>query len=402
MIKRVGSCCFKPSIQKGYFYGTILVIAGLALAGSQIYLHHLSTFDKFNAYFVAHPQFLVPVTICLSLGGTLISLSLVVSLSQVLVPRRKITIIDSSTRKEFYETVKGKFFINFLYPNQNCTIYSFFPKLIFMSNSVLSRFLGWFYSKPCSKSTTDAFKKTFTEGPDKYLPEDFEDKEHETFNSFFTRQLKNPATLNGALPPGASPGLIAPATARYTFIENLEDDALLTVKGKRFSLSQLLKNKELAKTYAQGTMIIARLAPQDYHRFHFPASGTASKPTLINGWYHSVNPWAVRKNFYRFAENKRVITYITTKNGVYGEEFVMLEVGAFGVGSIVQTYNPSNDPKEVKLGDEKGLFKFGGSTIILLFKKNAIKLRQDLVAMQEGHNYEVYCKVGTPLVAPEI
>lgn len=53
---------------------------------------------------------------------------------------------------------------------------------------------------------------------------------------------------------------------------------------------------------------------------------------------------------------------------------LMMEVGALMVGKI-QNYHQKGT---VKRGAEKGRFEFGGSTIILLFQKESVKIDQDL------------------------
>lgn len=52
-----------------------------------------------------------------------------------------------------------------------------------------------------------------------------------------------------------------------------------------------------------------------------------------------------------------------------------VEVGAFGVASIHQTF----DGKEFRRGDEKGYFDFGGSTVIMVFPKSAVEYDKDLL-----------------------
>ncbi|HYQ56234.1 MAG TPA: phosphatidylserine decarboxylase, partial [Draconibacterium sp.] len=123
----------------------------------------------------------------------------------------------------------------------------------------------------------------------------------------------------------------------------------------------------------KGEMAIVRLAPPDYHRFHFPASGTASKSIKINGHYFSVSPLALQKSLEIFCENKR--EYCTLSTEEYGD-ILIVDVGATMVGSIIQTYEANT---QVKKGDEKGYFAFGGSTLVLLFEKGKITFDADLV-----------------------
>ena len=138
--------------------------------------------------------------------------------------------------------------------------------------------------------------------------------------------------------------------------------------------------------YEDGSMIVIRLAPYDYHRFHFPVGGRVSPVVRIKGDYYSVNPIALHKMVDIFCRNKR--EYVVISNPVFGE-VVMAEVGATMVGSIVRTYNGN----VVEKGQEKGYFKFGGSTVVLFFEEDKIKIDNDLLENTEN-NLETAVKMG--------
>ena len=95
-----------------------------------------------------------------------------------------------------------------------------------------------------------------------------------------------------------------------------------------------------------------------------------------------------------FCLNKR--EYTTVKNPVFGN-VIMAEVGATMVGSMVQTYSGDF----VNKGDEKGYFKFGGSTVVLLFEKNKIRLDNDLL-INTLKGYETSVKQGERIGASMI
>jgi phosphatidylserine decarboxylase len=169
------------------------------------------------------------------------------------------------------------------------------------------------------------------------------------------------------------------------------------VKGMKFTLAELLgeaalpeDQRVLAKKFTGGAMLISRLCPVDYHRFHFPVGGTPSEASLINGWLYSVSPVALRRNIHYLIENKRELTLIQAPG--FGE-VAMLEVGATNVGSIVQSYTFGRD---VAKGDEKGLFSFGGSCVITLFQAGRIRFDADLLEQSEQH-LETYAKMGDRL-----
>lgn len=197
---------------------------------------------------------------------------------------------------------------------------------------------------------------------------------YRTFNDFFTRELKPESR-----PINPDKGiLISPADGRVLAWENIESDRLIQVKGITYSLADLLQGKDLALEYEQGTCIVIRLCPSDYHRFHFPDSGFPSLNHRIKGNYYSVNPVALRRIPRLYCENKRELTFFSSDN--FGD-MVIIEVGATFVGSIVQTYSPESF---VTKGMEKGYFKFGGSTIILLLKNKVIRVDEDLLRNTAG------------------
>jgi phosphatidylserine decarboxylase len=94
----------------------------------------------------------------------------------------------------------------------------------------------------------------------------------------------------------------------------------------------------------------------------------------------------LRKKAEIFCLNKREYTLLS--NPLFGE-VVVAEVGATLVGSIVQTFEGSI----VNKGEEKGFFKFGGSTVVLLFEKDKIRIDQDLLTNTEM-GYETTVKMG--------
>ena len=131
-------------------------------------------------------------------------------------------------------------------------------------------------------------------------------------------------------------------------------------------------------------MMLFRLAPYDYHRFHFPVDCFATKSKNINGILESVNPIVYKSGIQPLTENERQI--IILKNDVFGEIVVVL-VGAMFVGKIVQTYLPD---KNYKKGEEIGYFEFGGSSIVVLVKKDALKIKENFIKnSQEGFETEV-------------
>jgi phosphatidylserine decarboxylase len=208
-----------------------------------------------------------------------------------------------------------------------------------------------------------------------------QEKEFKNFNDFFTRKLKD----NARPVDTCLNDVVSPADGKIMAYANISNSDFI-IKGFRFDVSSFLDNAYLAQKYLDGTLFIIRLAPVDYHRFHFPVSGNLTPNIKIEGDYYSVNPFALRKKAEIFCLNKREYTILS--NPLFGD-VIMAEVGATMVGSIIQTYKGSF----VKKGEEKGYFKFGGSTIVLLFEKGKICGDKDLL-INTARGYETAVKMG--------
>jgi phosphatidylserine decarboxylase len=209
----------------------------------------------------------------------------------------------------------------------------------------------------------------------------FQEEEFKNFNGFFTRKLKD----NARQIDTCFNIVVSPADGKILAYADIGNSDFI-IKGFRFDVSSFLDNPALAQKFRDGALFIIRLAPVDYHRFHFPVSGNLTPNIKIEGDYYSVNPFALRKKAEIFCLNKREYTILS--NPLFGD-VIMAEVGATMVGSIVQTYKGSS----VKKGEEKGYFKFGGSTVVLLFEKSKICIDKDLL-INTAKGYETAVKMG--------
>jgi len=152
------------------------------------------------------------------------------------------------------------------------------------------------------------------------------------------------------------------------------DATKLWIKGEKFTIEGLLASRatDLAAKYVSGSLTICRLAPQDYHRWHWPVSGKVTKITKIDGALLTVNPIAVNRNVDVFTTNKRQIIEIATES--FGT-VVMIAVGAMMVGSIHLLVEEGSVGKK---GDQQGYFAFGGSTVMMLFERGVVKFDDDV------------------------
>ncbi|THY12220.1 hypothetical protein D6C77_07691 [Aureobasidium pullulans] len=199
-----------------------------------------------------------------------------------------------------------------------------------------------------------------------------------SFNEFFYRKLKPDARPCSAADRPEI--VVSPADCRSVVFNQITEAQRIWVKGREFSVERLLGNAypEDAKRYVGGAMGIFRLAPQDYHRFHIPVDGTMLEPKLIDGEYYTVNPMAIRSALDVYGENVRVVVPIDSPK--HGRVMVIC-VGAMMVGSTVITRKTG---EQVKRAEELGYFKFGGSTLLLLFEPGKMMFDDDLVDNSNG------------------
>jgi phosphatidylserine decarboxylase len=251
----------------------------------------------------------------------------------------------------------------------------------FVKRPAFSKWYGWRMSKPESAARVEPFVRKY--GLD---PEDFANplSSYGSFNEFFFRKLKP-----SARPIDPAP-VVFPADGRHLGFPDISKIDSFFVKGQRFDLAALLDDAALATKYATGSLVLSRLCPVDYHRFHFPAAGTPSKTRLINGPLFSVSPIALAQNLSYIWKNKRTLTELKTET--LGT-ILLLEIGATCVGTIEQTFTPGTP---VEKGAEKGYFAFGGSSTITIFEPGIVALSNDLNENSAAQT-ELYARVGSAM-----
>ena len=87
-----------------------------------------------------------------------------------------------------------------------------------------------------------------------------------------------------------------PELTSYLVAKSVADPEVVRPGGQKFDLKSFLGSEEFGRDFAGGSLLISRLCPVDYHRFHFPVEGVPTAPELINGALYSVSPIALRKN----------------------------------------------------------------------------------------------------------
>ena len=250
---------------------------------------------------------------------------------------------------------------------------------------IASWWYGWRMNRPSSANKVLPFIVNYDLDVDEFAKSQFLFK---SFNDFFYRALKP-----GARPiAGAGNDRIAvlPADGRHLALQNVDAATGFYAKGQRFDLASFLGDPALAAKFAGGSLLISRLCPVDYHRFHFPVAGVPNEAKLIKGFLYSVSPIALRRRLDYLWENKRMVTLVESPE--FGQVAVC-EIGATMVGTIKQLYLAG---RAILKGEEKGLFKFGGSCVVTIFQPGRIKFDADLV-QHSAAGMEVYARMGERL-----
>ncbi len=195
----------------------------------------------------------------------------------------------------------------------------------------------------------------------------------QTFREFFGRAQENTVDLTPER-------LISPCDSRLS-VFRLNENAAFDIKRARYALSDLFQDAELAKEFQGGDVLVFRLCPSDYHHYCYVDDAFQGSNHMIPGKLHSVQPICC-ETYPVYALNRRSWTLLETDH--FGR-VVQTEVGALVVGGIV---NPKENVR-VKKGEEKGRFDLAGSTIVLFFQKDKIRLRPELVEKLKGGEVQV-------------
>ena len=244
-----------------------------------------------------------------------------------------------------------------------------------------SRWYGARMSKPESAGRINPFIERYGLDPGEFADPS---SSFRSFNEFFYRKLKPTAR------PIAESSIVFPADGRHLGFPDISKIDSFFVKGQTFDLPALLGDAALAEKFAKGTLVLSRLCPVDYHRFHFPAAGIPSETKTIPGPLFSVSPIALAQKLAYLWTNERTLTRLETER--FGTVLI-LEIGATCVGSINQTYTPC---RPVEKGAEKGYFAFGGSSTITIFEPGKVKLAEDLLE-NSARQTELYARIGSAM-----
>lgn len=283
--------------------------------------------------------------------------------------------VDRKSGKRILESVMGDGALRFAY--ETLLGRTLWPVLF--GSKCISAVMGRYYDSPRSRRKIPALASIpgcLASEAEKPV------NAYESFNAFFTRRLK----------PGARPvgnGFTSPADGRLRLFLGANADTPFPLKGATRNLRTVFNPDAPPGRY---DVAVVRLAPVDYHRFHFPYDCCTPEPVhTISGHYHSVNPIALLRHPDVYAGNERQILQCDAAFG----RFWMVDVGAFGVGTIVQTFSGTQHVK----GEEKGYFKFGGSTVILIAPAGSLLFDEDL-ARNSAKGLETRILCGEHIATP--
>ena len=225
----------------------------------------------------------------------------------------------------------------------------------------VSEIVGAFMDSPLSKPFVSPFIRSHNIDTSQYIMTGVR-----SYNDFFTRKIK-PQSRQIDMEKSH---LISPCDSKLT-VYRVDKDSLFRIKNSLYSVADLLNSKKLAERYSGGLCLIFRLEVDDYHRYCYIDSGTKTENWFIAGELHTVNPIAL-KHYNIYKRNCREYTMLRTEN--FGD-VIQAEVGAMMVGRIVNHHGKAS----FRRGEEKGMFMFGGSTVVLLIERGRAVIDADIV-----------------------
>ena len=254
-------------------------------------------------------------------------------------------------------TVKESSALSFLYNNV-------FGRIILklLTARWISKLAGRFLDSRMSKRLIKKFVKN-----NNIDLNDYESDNFKCFNDCFCRKIKD-----GLRPIELDPNaLIAPCDGLLS-VYRIEEGTVLPVKQSSYTVRDLLADDALAERYRGGLCLVFRLCVDHYHRYCYPVDGEKGENRFLRGRLHTVRPIALAK-YPVFVQNCR--EYTVTESDTFGS-VLQMEVGAMLVGRIKNHHGA----QRVARGEEKGMFLYGGSTVILMLERDRAELAPELFA----------------------
>jgi len=212
-----------------------------------------------------------------------------------------------------------------------------------------------------------------------------------SISKLFTRKLKPGLRSIGE-------GIVSPCDGELTCVEMIDYDTLIQAKGKKYSLSNLLRDQKASQIFSGGAHLIYYLCPTDYHRVHSPISGQVVKVTHIPGHLWPVNEWSTQNINDLFSVNERIVFHIESALG----PVALVMVGATNVGKITVSIDPQivtnqmgqsatarekvyKKPIAIEKGQELGIFNMG-STVVMIYSRKMLNVLPKLGPVKLGQS----------------
>jgi len=192
-------------------------------------------------------------------------------------------------------------------------------------------------------------------------------KNYQTLQQLFVRRLKD-----GVRPVDANErAVVSPVDAVIEEMGTIRENSEMVVKGKLYSITEMLGSAEAAQPYVNGFFFILYLSPSHYHRIHSPISGVIEKQWTLGRKSYPVNRLGLKYGRRPLEKNYRLITEVTAG----GRRMAIVKIGAMFVNSIELTHKGDRLVK----GEEMAYFSFG-STVVLLFERGSFTPDPRIVA----------------------
>ncbi|KAK1225166.1 hypothetical protein PQX77_011846 [Marasmius sp. AFHP31] len=223
-----------------------------------------------------------------------------------------------------------------------------------------------------------------------------------SWDDFFVRRLKEGARpihdlrdlpINYDVPRDIDPGLVIHHACESTAVritENVRLHDKFWLKAQQYSLYDMLNRDPSAEEFVGGSVYQTFLSPQDYHRWHSPVDGTIVKAEVVNGAYYSAlpddgapadEPGSNLKPgvpFGAYLRSQPWLTFVATRALIWIRAkdpriglLCFIGIGMAEVSTCDIKAAQDLVGKEVKTGQEIGMFHFGGSGHCLVFRRDA-------------------------------
>lgn len=242
----------------------------------------------------------------------------------------------------------------------------------------LSRLAGHLLDSRLSRPLIGRFVRRY-----EILLTDYREADYACFNDFFCREIRpelRPLPDDPAL-------LFAPCDGRLS-AWRIDEGTVLSIKQSRYTLDELFSGDPIAERYRDGVCLVFRLCVDDYHRYCYPDSGVKGGNVFLPGELHTVRPIALG-TLPVFVRNCREYTVMDTAH--FGT-VTQMEVGALLVGKIENRHGAGAFVR----GEEKGRFRYGGSTVILLLEQGRAEL-PEVLFRRSAEGLELRVRMGQPI-----